>query len=100
MVESDLFKEIENVIQKNDLPTTLSQDLHALRSIGNYGAHPTKIKNTGEIVDVEPCEAEYCLNLLEQLFNHYYVTPNQRAQFLTGINAKLIQAGKPTINNT
>ncbi len=39
--------------------------IDAVRVIGNFAAHPIKSKSTGEIVDVEPGEAEWNLNTLE-----------------------------------
>lgn len=58
-----------------NLPTHISENLDAIRIVGNFAAHPIKDTHTGTIVDVEPDEAEWNLNVLEQLFDFYYVQP-------------------------
>ncbi len=68
-----LYEQIEEVMPS--LPSYLSDELHDVREIGNYAAHPTKSQNTGEIVDAEPGEAEWNLDTLDALFDHYYVKP-------------------------
>jgi Domain of unknown function (DUF4145) len=93
----NLNKEIDEVIASNKLPTHLSSDLHAIRAVGNFAAHPTKDTSTGEIVDVEPGEAEWLLDLLEGLFDFYFVAPAETQKRRDALNAKLTAAGKPTI---
>ena len=62
----DLSDEIDLAIKK--LPSHLSENIDAIRNIGNYAAHPIKSQKTGEIVEVEPQEAEWVLDVLEGLF--------------------------------
>jgi hypothetical protein len=38
--KKDLFDQIEEVIASNTLPTHIVDELHAVRSIGNFAAHP------------------------------------------------------------
>src|SRR5882724_4220625 len=45
-----LDKEIQQVLDTNQLPSYLAGDLDAVRAIGNFAAHPIKGKSTGEIV--------------------------------------------------
>ena len=56
--------EIEEVI-KNRLPGLLADQLHSIRETGNNAAHPMKTGATGNIVDVEPHEAEWTLDVLD-----------------------------------
>lgn len=49
--KANLSKEIDEAMKT--LPSYLSNAIDAIRNIGNFSAHPIKIKNTGEIVDVE-----------------------------------------------
>jgi len=42
------------------LPGHLAEDLDAIRNVGNFAAHPMKSTHTGDIVEVEPQEAEWC----------------------------------------
>jgi len=68
-----LFDQIEEVAPQ--LPAYLAEQLHGIRIAGNFAAHPKKNTATGEIIPVEPDEAEYNLDVLELLFDHYYVKP-------------------------
>ncbi len=52
----DLSDQIEDVL--DTLPAFLREQIDAVRIIGNFAAHPQKSKTTGEIIDVEPGEAE------------------------------------------
>ncbi len=70
-----LNDEIQAVINTNTLPSDLVDSFHTLRELGNVGAHPTKNANTGEIVPVEPLEAEWCLEVIESLYDFYFVRP-------------------------
>ena len=77
------------------LPPHLAQAVDAVRNIGNFSAHPTKNTSTGEIVDVEPGEAEWSLEVLEGLFEHYFVQPAVLQRKRDALNQKLQEAGKP-----
>lgn len=77
------------------LPSHLSENLDAVRNIGNFAAHPAKNKNTGEIVNVEPHEASWNLDVLESLFDHYYVRPHISKAKRKALDEKLTGAGKP-----
>ncbi|NOT04738.1 MAG: DUF4145 domain-containing protein [Anaerolineales bacterium] len=92
---SDLSKEIQEVIDSGKLPSQLGDSIDAIRNIGNFAAHPIKGKSTGEIVDVEPEEAEWNLDVLESLFDFYYVQPAKVVKKREALNAKLSEAGKP-----
>ncbi len=96
----NLSDEIGLVIDSSDLPTRISSMLDGVREVGNFAAHPTKSQNTGEIVDVEPGEAELNLEVNEALFDHYFTRPKMQQARLDGINRKLKDAGKPTIEES
>ena len=91
-IAEDLFTQIGLVAEK--LPSHLAENIDAIRKIGNYAAHPTKFKNTGEIVEVEPQEAEWILDVLEGLFDFYYVQPKLSQERKKSLNEKLKKAGK------
>lgn len=93
--KDDLAKEIQQVLDAKQLPGYLAEDLDAIRNIGNFAAHPMKSTHTGQIVDVEPQEAEWLLNLLEGLFDFYFVQPTRAKAKRDALNAKLQGAGKP-----
>ena len=93
----DLFDQIEEAIASGKLPSNITEGLHAVRSIGNFAAHLIKSTNTGEIVDVEPGEAEWNLDVLESLFDFYFVQPAITAKRKADLNVKLAAAGKPQL---
>jgi hypothetical protein len=88
-------REIQQVLDSKQLPTHLADDLDAIRNIGNFAAHPLKGTSTGEIVDVEPQEAEWLLTVLEGLFDFYFVQPERAKTRRDALNAKLQNIGKP-----
>jgi len=79
------------------LPSYVWNNLDVVRSIGNFAAHPNKSLHTSEIIEVEPGEAEWNLNVLDQLFDFYYAQPAKAAATKTNINTKLTAAGKKII---
>lgn len=93
--EKTLADEIKKVIDSKTLPSYLSDSIDAVRNIGNFAAHPTKSTSTGEIVEVEPGEAEWLLDVLESLFDFYFVQPAILQTKKDALNKKLTDAGKP-----
>jgi Domain of unknown function (DUF4145) len=89
----NLAKEIEEAM--GSLPSHLAGAIDGVRNIGNFAAHPIKSEQTGEVVDVEPGEAEWNLDTLEGLFDHYYVQPALLKKKQEALNKKLAEAGKP-----
>ncbi len=92
---SNLADEIQEILDKNLLPSYIAEIVDAVRNIGNFAAHPTKSKQTGEIIDVETGEAELNLDVIEALFDFYFVNPALIAKKKAAINQKLQDAGKP-----
>ncbi|GAI14701.1 unnamed protein product, partial [marine sediment metagenome] len=90
----NLSNEIQEVIDSNKLPSHLTESIDAVRNIGNFAAHPIKSEKTGEIVPVEPGEAEWNLDVLESLFDFYFVQPAVIKRKREALNKKLINAGK------
>jgi hypothetical protein len=72
-------------------------DLDAVRVVGNFAAHPIKSTNTGEVVDVEPGEAEWVIEVIESLFDFYFTLPVKAEERRKALNAKLEEAGKPEL---
>jgi hypothetical protein len=93
--QGDLADEIQQVLDSGKLPTQLAESIDAIRNIGNFSAHPMKSKVSGDILPVEPHEAEWNLDVLEALFDFYYVQPAIIAKKRAALNAKLGSAGKP-----
>jgi hypothetical protein len=91
----DLADQIDEVLPS--LPGYLQQQLDAVRNIGNFGAHPQKSKSTGGIVEVEAGEAEWNLDVLDLLFDFYYVQPKIAQEKRDALNKKLADIGKPAM---
>jgi hypothetical protein len=86
---ANLSDEIDQAIESGKLPSYLTDSLHALREIGNMAAHPNKSKSTGEIIDVEPGEAEWSLDVLDGLFDFYFVQPAKTLARKAALDARL-----------
>ena len=89
----DLFDQIDEVLPK--LPSHLADAIDGVRNIGNIAAHSMKAIHTGDILPVEPGEAEWTLDTLEAALDFYYVQPALLKAKRAALDAKLAQAGKP-----
>lgn len=92
---ADLSNEIQQVLDSGKLPSGLHESIDAIRNIGNFAAHPMKSTQTGMILDVEPGEAEWTLDVLEELFDFYFVRPATIRKKKDAFNKKLQEVGKP-----
>jgi hypothetical protein len=95
--KADLAKEIDELITSKSLPSHLSDAVDAVRNIGNFAAHPIKTTATGEVLPVEPGEAEWTLDVLDGLFDFYFVQPALLKARRDALNAKLASASKPPV---
>jgi hypothetical protein len=93
--KGDLANEIQQIMDEKSLPPYLLDSLDAVRNIGNFAAHPIKSKTTGEILDVEAGEAVWNLDVIESLFDYFFVQPVTLQKKREALNAKLQEAGKP-----
>ncbi len=93
--KGNLANEIQEVIDGKTLPSHLSESIDAIRNIGNFAAHPLKSTSTGEVVDVEVGEAEWLLDVIEALFDFYFVQPAILKVKREALNKKLSEIGKP-----
>jgi len=91
----DLAKQIDEVLES--LPLYIAENLDAVRNIGNFAAHEQKSKSSGSILDVEPGEGEWNLDVLESLFDFYYVRPEVERKKREYLDQKLEEAGKPSL---
>lgn len=93
--KKDLAEQIEEVLPA--LPHDIAENVDLIRTTGNFAAHPLKSNQTGMIVPVEPHEAEFNLDVLDDLFDYYYVRPARAAAKRAAHEAKLKAAGKPPL---
>ena len=97
--DRDLAKQIEALLNEQDARRALPSDLHttvdAIRNFGNFSAHPITNLTTLQVIDVEDHEAEWCLQIVSDLFDHYYVRPAVARERKAQLDTKLQAAGKP-----
>jgi hypothetical protein len=77
------------------IPSALRTTVDAIRNFGNFSAHRLTDLTTLQVIPVEAGEAEWCLDILDEMFDHYFVKPQQAAERKAALDAKLIAAGKP-----
>lgn len=80
---------------KKALPQSLHDTVDGIRNFGNFSAHPIDDKTSLQVIEVEPHEAEWCLDILDELFDHFYVKPATAKAKKAALDAKLATAGKP-----
>lgn len=99
----DLVKQVEAAINESDasraLPSALRENIDAVRNFGNFSAHPITDQTTLQVVNVEEGEAEWCLQILTEMFDHYYVAPARAAARRAALAAKLAASGKPPMKS-
>jgi hypothetical protein len=97
--QKDLAIQTDALLKEADpakaIPTALRQTVDAVRNFGNFSAHRITDQTTLQVIKVEPGEAEWCIEILEDMFDHYYVKPAQAAARKAALDAKLAAAGKP-----
>ena len=60
----DLAAQIQEVIDSDKLPSHLANAIDGVRVIDNFAAHHIKSNHTGEVIEVEPGEAQWLLETL------------------------------------
>lgn len=95
----DLNAEIDLLLHEVEpqkaIPRRLRETIDAIRNFGNFSAHPVDDITGLQIIEVEPCEAEWCLDILEECFEHFYVGPAVVKAKRAALDQKLATAGKP-----
>ncbi len=92
--QHNLADAIQAALDATIFPLTLAENLDAIRGIGNFAAHPIKGANAMAIAEVEPEEAEWNLDVLEELFDYVYVQPTKSKVRRDKLNEKLLAHGK------
>lgn len=83
----NLHEEVQWAITSSNLPSSVLGLLDVPRQVGNRGAHPM-LSSTGEIVEVEPGEAEWCLEVIEALYDYLFVLPAKTQERLGRLGQK------------
>lgn len=85
-----LFDRLSALEDSPKANATLSKFLHGVREFGNLAAHGAK---NPEVPDVEPGEAEWCLEVIRELVDYFYARPVRERNKLEAVNARLVAAG-------
>lgn len=83
ITKNRLFQEIDEVAKQPTISELQKNALHALRNIGNIGAHPER--DTELIVDVEPNEAQKMISLLEFFIQNWYIQRHNEEEMMKEI---------------
>ena len=97
--QGTLHSEIRAAVDGNLFPSHIAELLDVPRQLGNFAAHPMKEPNTGIIVDIEPWEAEWCLEVIEALFDYCFVGPARNAERLDRLRQKRGGSGQEALPN-
>ena len=92
-----LDSEIQQILDAKTVPSHITESLDAVRTIGNFAAHPIKSTSSGQVVDVETEETEWNLDTVLSLFDFYFVQPARTASRRAALNQKLADAKKPPL---
>ena len=95
----NLSQQIDNLLAETDttksLPPKLRTTVDAIRQFGNFSAHPITDQTTLQVIPVQPEEAEWCLEIVHEMFDHFYVGPDVAKRKKAELDRKLVAAGKP-----
>ena len=95
----DLSRQIDALLADKVLPKALHKSVDAIRSFGNFGAHLINDVTTFQIIDVEPSEAAWCIEIAEQLMDHYYEQSAAVVAKIAKVNLKLSSAGRAAMKS-
>jgi len=97
--QRDLSVQIDALLNEQDpakaIPSSLRETVDVIRNFGNFSAHQITDQTTLQVLAVDPGEAEWCLDILEEMFDHYYVKPAEAKARKAALDEKLAAAGKP-----
>lgn len=85
----DEIKELRNLVNAGNAPKGVEAEtidaIDAIRGVGNIGAHMEK--DISLIIDVDPGEAQALIELIELLFQDWYVARHKREKRLEAVLA-------------
>lgn len=93
----NLAKQIDRAM--SGIPNYVGDHLHTLREMGNFAAHEQLDKSTGLVLPVEEHEARFALEVIEEMFELYFIGPARAAAKKAAWNAgKQVPAGKKPVS--
>ena len=94
ITKKNLNEQIQELLSSNTLPSYIAESVDAVRKIGNFAAHPEKSISTNKILPVEEEEAEWVLEVVYSLLDHYFIKPYEVSKKKDLFNKKLGELGK------
>jgi len=89
----DEIKELGRRVEQGTAPRGVEHEtveaIDAVRSVGNIGAHMER--DISVIVDVDPGEAQTLIELIEMLFDEWYIARRKREDRLARVKAVAIE---------
>lgn len=85
--KSRLIDEIKELENKTEIDFETKRIMEILRKFGNSGAHLEKDVNL--IIDIKKEDAKILLNLLEELFQNWYIAKHEKEERLKKLEIKL-----------
>jgi hypothetical protein len=92
-----LSKRIEGFADDAKHPSTLRENAKYLVQLGDFAAHTQKDQTTEQIVDVEPGEAEWTLDVIDGMFDYFIVGPARDRARRAAVDEKLRATGRKPI---
>ena len=92
--DGNLAHKVAQVLKPGELPSYISENVDAIRKFGNFAAHASIDKFTGDIISVEPGEAQWTLAIVRELLDHYYVGPARSKARRDAFQQRLADMGK------
>jgi hypothetical protein len=89
-----LSNRIDSFTGDSSHPRPVRENMHTLRSMADFAAHTKHDKDDQVvIIDITDEEAEWTLNIVDRLFEHFIVTPAKDAEMRASFNKKREAAG-------
>lgn len=92
-----LTSRIDEFCKDTSHPSYIIENLHHFREVADFGAHTQK-NDQAEIIDVDRDEAEWTLDILDSLFDHFIVAPEKNRKIREAMDAKIAQAGRKALS--
>jgi hypothetical protein len=93
---NSLKAQIDAFIADEGRPYELRANLHYLREMGDFGAHTQKDEQA-EVIDVAQDEATWTLDVIDDLFDYFIVSPQKSQSMRLGMAKKVEEAGRKEI---
>ena len=87
--EGFLYEKIKAILSENSLPPDINDTIQTVRRFGNFSSHPPSDRSGNGIADVDPGEADWCLDVIERLINYFYTDP-VKASAIAAKDGKMI----------